>query len=329
MIYYLATEKGRGAIHRHYERYAHSFSRIVQELTYDEILRRGKAPAGTYIFADYGAMNPVQWKLAGQLWEVIRQGSPESLLINHPARVLTRKQLLKGLFEQGLNRFNVYGLDEPLAGVRFPVFVRTGVGHSGALSGLLNSLEEVRTHADRLILAGIDPKNLLIVEFEDTSDGQGRYRKYGAFRIGGSILPRHLFVSRHWEVRLGVAEDSESVHEEERRYLDSEEHLGKIMSLFEFAGIEYGRLDYSLFGDSIQTWEINDNPNLLPERNSVSPGAWRNCIEFGERYERAMRGLDRPASGPATALAAEGFGEVAWAALHEYFSGRPIGEARG
>ncbi|MCC6351352.1 MAG: hypothetical protein IT202_02460 [Fimbriimonadaceae bacterium] len=329
MVYYLATEKGRGAIHRHYERYAHSFSRVVQELTYDEILRRGKAPAGTFIFADYGAMNPVQWKLAGQLWEVIRQGSPESLLINHPARVLTRKHLLKGLFEQGLNRFNAYALDEPLAGVRFPVFLRTGAGHSGALSGLLNSLEEVRTHADRLILAGMDPKNLLIVEFEDTSDGQGRFRKYGAFRIGGSILPRHLFVSRHWEVRLGVAEDSESVQDEERRYLDSEEHLGKIMSLFEFAGIEYGRLDYSLVGDSIQTWEINDNPNLLPERNSVSPEAWRNCIEFGERYERAMRGLDRPASGPATALAAEGFGEVAWAALHEYFSIPPRGEARG
>lgn len=329
MIYYLTTEKGRGTIHRHYERYGHSFTRVVQELTYDELLRRGKAPAGTYIFSDYGAMNPIQWRIVGRIWEAIARGSPESPLINHPARVLTRKHLLQGLFERGLNRFNVYSLDEPLGRIRYPVFLRSGSGHSGALTGLLSNLDEVRTHADRLILAGIDPRDLLVIEFEDTSDRGGRFRKYGAFRIGGSILPRHLFVSQSWEVRLGVAEDLESVHEEERQYLESGDHHDKIMALFEFAGIEYGRIDYALAGGSIQTWEINDNPNLLPERSSVSSGAWRNCLAFAERYERAMRGLDRSVRAPDAELAVEEFGKVTWSALREHYSRPSREEASG
>ena len=40
----------------------------------------------------------------------------------------------------------------------------------------------------------------IICEFCDTSD-EGVFRKYSSFFVNGKIIPRHIFFSRHWEIK--------------------------------------------------------------------------------------------------------------------------------
>jgi hypothetical protein len=50
-----------------------------------------------------------------------------------------------------------------------------------------------RKELDKALLAlrirGYDREDLLVVEFCDTSDADGIFRKYAAFRVGNAIIP--------------------------------------------------------------------------------------------------------------------------------------------
>ena len=50
--------------------------------------------------------------------------------------------------------------------------------------------------------AGRDLTRRLIVEFVDTRGRDNLYRKYGAFRVGDRVLPRHVFHNDAWMVKM-------------------------------------------------------------------------------------------------------------------------------
>jgi hypothetical protein len=135
-------------------------------------------------------------------------------------------------------------------------------------SCLINSRQEFDTELSRIKRYPMLRANLVVVEYCDTSDEDGLFRKYSAFRVGDAIIPRHVFFSKQWIQKFPSNQivNDEQVYEE-RQYLDANPHEHELMDLFEAANIQYGRIDYGLCNNQIQVWEINTNPLLISEKS--------------------------------------------------------------
>jgi hypothetical protein len=243
----------------------------MQVLRYNNLGEIKLLLPGSYIFSDLERLSPPELKLAQQVWETLSNAGPRLRLLNNPYRVLCRHDLLRKFFEEGKNRFRAVRANEPLHSLRFPVFVREENDHNGNLTPLIYNPNDLNRCLRSIRLKGYRLRDLLVVEFCNTSDSAGIFRKYSAFRIGGEILPRHLLFSRNWNLKIPDLVDPPLAKEQERYLLDNP-HRSWLSEIFDLAGIEYGRIDYSMMGNDPQTWEINTNPmvrKLTPRLTSA------------------------------------------------------------
>lgn len=238
---------------------------------------------------------------------------PEHVLLNDPSRCLLRPAFLTALADQGVNTFRAYPAHEANRLSRFPVFLREAHAHGGSLTSLLGSPAELRRALLALRFRGYRLADLLIVEFCDTSDRHGIFRKYSAFRVGQSIVPAHLMAGREWMMKSGTAERTLELAREELAYIERNPHEHWVREVFTLAGIEYGRLDYGVLGDRPQAWEINLNPTL--GRRPGHPGKsmepaiaelWGGARELAHaRLREAFIALDYSSRSSAIALRLE------------------------
>ncbi len=208
-------------------------------------------------------------------------------VLNDPTRSLLRYDLLRALHERGINRFNVYRLSEGALPRRFPVFVRREHGHRDPLSPLLRTAAE---YAAAVAELGAGPGSLadnIVVEFCDTADDTGLYRKYSAFIVGERIIPRHVFFSRSWMVKMPELAEP-SMLAEERAFLEGDTHADALREIFRLARVSYGRIDYSLLDGRPQTWEINTNPMLVSGPDEPVPGRRAIHLRFVEMAAAAF-----------------------------------------
>ena len=197
---------------------------------------------------------------AAALWE--RLAAAGARLLNHPTRSMRRYELLRTLRATGRNRFGVYRADEVRRPERYPVFLRDAHEHTGSRTPLLADEAALDAALSDLLSSGTSRADTLVVEFCDTADAAGWYRKYSAFVVDGRVLPRHLFVAPEWQVKAASSYAPEHL-EEERRYVAANPHEAIVREIFALARIEWGRIDYALVGDAVQVWEINSNPMIL------------------------------------------------------------------
>jgi hypothetical protein len=179
--------------------------------------------------------------------------------LNHPLTTLRRYELLKTLHDEGLNNFRVFGAWEDYSDVRFPAFVRSRE-RDGGVPDLLHSHKEIERAIGKELLDGWSLEDLLVVEFEDTSDEEGRFRKYSAYVIGSRVVACSSDPGRRWVMRNDAAEFDERSSEEELRFVQENPHKEELARIFEIADTQFGRIDYSLKEGRIQTWEINTLP---------------------------------------------------------------------
>jgi hypothetical protein len=106
-----------------------------------------------------------------------------------------------------------------------------------------------------------DDGKSIAIEYCDTADAKGIYRKYGALVLGGEIVPRHVFASRRWFVKAPDLGGPEMMAEE-LAYLESDAHADVMREVCRIANVGYGRIDYSLLDGRPQVWEINHTPEL-------------------------------------------------------------------
>jgi len=236
-------------------------------LRYDELPKRKELPAGTYIFSDLERLTELELQLAVDTWAQLSQGHVRVRLLNDPSDVPGRYDLLRLLHGSGENRYRVARLDESVGSIRFPVVLKYTNEHGPALPDLLNSPAELKAAVRYLKWRGRPVDNLFIAEFFDTSDTSGVFRKYSAFIVGDTILPRHLLFSRRWMVKRPDLAGAEFAAEE-KRFLEQNPHEEWLRHVFSSAGVNYGRIDYGFLGDLPQVWEINTNPTIhsLAER---------------------------------------------------------------
>ncbi len=236
---------------------------------------------GTYVFSDLERLSAWQRRRAGRLARRLRSAGCQTL--NDPDKSLMRVELLRALQRDGRQSLAIAREAEDLSGLHFPVFLRREADHDGNLTDLLQS-------PDDLERALGEHKGVLVVEFIDTADTDGIYRKYSAFRIGDQIVPRHVLFSRHWMQKQADLTNPEYL-EEERAYVEMNPHREAVLEVFELSRIEYGRVDYAMLDGRLQVWEINTNPSLVGPISDLKPEREGVHALFAERMNRCIADL--------------------------------------
>ena len=229
---------------------------------------------GVYVLSALDQLSPKLFAFVTAFHEAL-DGRPDVRFLNHPSKTWQRPRLLDELHKRGHNQFRAVKITADFTSLRYPVFLRDWRSHGGPISPMLRTAAQVEAAVGRALVQGHEPDNLLVVEFCDTADVEGYYRKYAAFVVGGHVVPRSLSYSRQWMLKFGGSEFSREMVDEENAYLVENPHEAALKELFSVAGIEYGRIDYSMKDGRIQTWEINLNPTIgrgrRPSTGKVPP----------------------------------------------------------
>lgn len=294
MIHYLVTAgHDRHTMRRFRRWWAGPLRDRIRILAYEALPDRSAAEPGLYVFSDLERLRPGERAAAAALYARLVAAGPAFRALNDPSRALARPELLCALHERGVNAFRAWRADGPLSAARFPVFVRAANAHEGSFTGLLRRPEEVEPAIRRVLRRHwrFRREDLLVVEFLDTSDGDGTFRKCSAMRIGPALLSRHLLFGGDWVVKKPGMLDAARLREEQE-FLDTFPHREQVHAAFEIARIDYGRIDYSVLDGRVQVWEINTNPVLIPHPRRVAGARLDRNLRFRDQVIEALGALE-------------------------------------
>lgn len=304
MIYFVVPRDQDWAFVNYLSGHGVSLAGGMRVVHYESLPTQRTFERGTWVFSSIDQLRPGMERLVCAVAERLA-AEPGVRLFNDPRRTLLRCDLLATLADRGLNGFRVLRAWEPWEGLRYPVFVRAERSHEGNISPLLHDPKEVSAWLGRAVVQGHEFADLLVAEFHDTAAPDGYYRKYAAFIVGDRILPRSMACGRSWMLKHESSEFSEAVMLEEGAFLHDDPHAAQLAEIVQLAGVEYGRIDYSVKDGRVQTWEINLNPTI-----GRAPGARRTAFPaeleplrdanrefFYESFNEAWRPYAAPAEG--------------------------------
>ena len=309
MIHYLVTAAQEHSIRDYLESRGKSINDRIRILHYEDLPDRVRFERGTYILS---ALEYTSRPMRALLTAIHRQlAEVEGFrFLNHPVRTLGRFDLLGELARTGWNPFRAVRAGGDLMGLCYPVFLRAERSHDGAVSPLLGSPREVEAAIGRALIAGRRLADLLVVEFCDTADERGRYRKYGAFVIGDQIVSRRFDYGRAWMLKRENSEFSAAMGLEELEYVRTDPHADALREVCHHASVGYGCVDYAVKDGRIVVWEINVAPRIGPGRGDVhvpKPPEYERVQErtreiFHPKLRSAFEALDVPTEGPAVTV---------------------------
>jgi len=291
VIVFLTTRGNDDTVRDFLARGAGPFASRIRVMFYEDV--RPDTPVdgpAAIIFADLERLALPALARARAFWDR-QEGQPGRRLLNHPGRAMRRYELLRTLHEEGINDFDVYRVTEGRAPRRYPVFVRRETTHDGPLSPLIPDQPSLVRYIRGMLAEGRVRDDLLIVEYAETRDDDGLWRKYGVHMIAGTVVPTQLHPCNHWIAKQAAFVMSERAVTDELDYVRANPRAEEIARLFALARIDFGRMDYSLKDGRIQVWEINTNPGLSgqgiqdPRRRAIAEIRFR-------RFHRILAALD-------------------------------------
>ena len=277
---------------------------------YEQLGPRLAVLRGPHILSALDQLTPAQLAAARSIADQLSLAHPGIAVLNHPARVLFRPELLRALAREGLNDYRVHEADEVEGAIRFPVFVREAHRHTGNATGLVHSSRDLEHALAMLRLRGHRLRDLLVVEFCDTADANGVYRKYAAVKVGNAILPAHMMAGDHWMVKSSGDRPNVELAEEALHFVEENPHEEWLRQVFTIAGADYGRIDYGVLNGRPQAWEVNLNPTVgrnpakRPRDLPAEVAGIRDRARegFHERLRAAFAALDQPHDGETVAV---------------------------
>jgi len=290
MIYYLVTQKHAYTIRSFINTWAKELLSRIKVLSYESLPHRRFLKQGTYIFSDIERLTQEQAKILSAIWEELASVNNGVHVLNHPMLSMRRYKLLRTLYEQGVNRYNIYRLVECQLPRQFPVFIRGENDHDGSLTPLLETQGALDAVINALSQRRQGLKDKVMIEFCNTADSNGVFRKYSAYIVGDRIFPQHMMFGQGWMLKSinSLAKKKTELYEE-HRYLRDNPHEGQLNAVFRQAGINYGRVDYGILDGKAQIWEINTNPTLM----NMTPGPPKCNRERSKFVQRMITALDQ------------------------------------
>ena len=309
MIHFLAPA-GQDNIPEYLGLWGRDLAERCRILDYESLPLQTRFDRGAYVLTSLDRLSPLQERLLGELHRRLSETAGYRIL-NDPVRTLRRLDLLTELWRLNLNDFRGVRAIADLTHLRYPVFVRSERSHEGALSPLLHSPREVEASIGRALLQGYRLGDLLVVEFCETVDADGLYRRYAAFIVGRRIISRGLERGRNWIAKRYQSEFCRAMVLEERDYVFTNPHEAQLAGIFEIARVDYGRIDYSMKDGRVQTWEINLAPTIgrglgptnrqIPDE--LQPIRMDTKRHFYARFREAWEAVDLAADGqPAVSI---------------------------
>lgn len=300
MINYWVNAAGAFGIEEFIAQRAPELAQRIRVCTYESLTAEVRVTRGAHIFTALDQLTPAGREAIITLYDQLAEHCPGDPLLNDPRRVVGRYRLLKAMHDAGINAFRVRRAGESLDGARFPVFVREETGHDGALTGLLHDSRAVAAALRSLRMRGHRSANLLVAEFCDVSDAEGKFRMAAAFTVGGRIIPAFLIRGTRWMLKWDQSDKDEGAMQELVEQIEGNPHEAWTRRVFDLAGVDYGRLDYGVNGSTLQVWEINVGPTPGPSRGPAPPplapapeALWaRGRMFYTKAMERAFAALD-------------------------------------
>jgi hypothetical protein len=271
VIHFVVRHATRWGIDDYLASWGRPMADRIATVSYEDLLTRTQLETGTYIFTQKDELLPSELDLATLVWAQL-EGAPGVRLLNHPQHAMGRLELLQTLHREGINEFTAARATDDPRSLRYPVFLREERRHTGALSPLLHSSSELDRALGHLLFRGWRRSDLLAVEFCDTADGEGVFRKYSAYVVGGVVIGRGILHSGHWMVKSATKATDERRAREELEFVEACPHRAWLADVAKLASIDYGRVDYGVKGERPQAWEINLHPTLVPSTDG-SPAA--------------------------------------------------------
>ena len=302
MIYFVLHQYHRYAVANFLDAWGRDVKSKIKILTHQDLCFATQLPPGTYVFGDADRLTPAQRALSAGVADTLI--SAGCRVLNHPARVVWRRELARRLEADGINSYRCWRADEDWSDVHFPAFVRREDDHGSLKRELLHDGDALRK---AIALSGAPLRETLVTEYIDTRGRDSVFRKYSAIRIGGDPFPRHVLFSKDWVVKYADLVEPNFVAEESR-YFDGfggdMSHESQVARVFELAEVEYGRIDYSIARDGrIQVWEINLNPNLGSPPNKIAPTRLASQVRIAANIVKSIVALDPVQTNNASSIA--------------------------
>jgi hypothetical protein len=169
-------------------------------------------------------IEPAERRLFAGIWDQLEAAAPRTRVLNHPDRSLGRLEFLDAMAGSGRNEFRAVSAAAWPADVRYPVFIRDRERHNGALTPLLRSPADVARMLKWFVWKGYRREDLLVVEYCETADTDGVYRKYSAYIVGERIIPRCIEYGAKWMVKHDIRMFDDARIREEFDYVTGNPH---------------------------------------------------------------------------------------------------------
>ena len=267
-------------------------------LHYETLAERTSLPGGCYVLAALDQLTAPALAMVAGVEAQLRRAGAATRVLNSASGTLHRLALLDTLRAAGLSQHCAMRASAELGTIAFPVFLREEHHHTGSLSALLRTPEALAEELARSVLRGFRLDELLVVEFVDTADKHGVYRKYAAHRLGDAIVPQFMDSAASWLLKRDASHVTAATLAEEEAYVLANPHEHELRRIFDLAGVGFGRIDYAVKDHRIHTWEINLNPTfgryaaLPPELDQIRAVRRRH---FARAFIAAFEVVDVPA----------------------------------
>jgi len=261
----------RGAMRSYVEHWGGAPGSRMEYVFLEDLVQTRELASGTYLFAGVESLRPSELALACAVAEQLSKASDRAQILNDPRRIRPQADLLERLSGAGVSRVRVVRASELPAELRFPVSLREAFGLRRILGTLLRNEAELRRALRSARRRGHAPVDLLVTEFRDAADAHGVYRHYSALRIGDEILPYDLSFSLDWHGEE-PCDPCESHERERQAFLEALPHEELLRLVYEIAGIDFGRIDFSLLDGELQVWGLCTNPTLGGMRARLTLG---------------------------------------------------------
>ena len=262
-------------------------------ISYNRLLGKISIPRGTYVFMDRERMDQWELRIFGQLYNHLKNAGPGYRVVNNPARMMNRLELLRMLYREGINKFNVYPVSECQKPVQYPVFIRRIYDHKTPVTGLLHNEQELGQALAELRAKNEPDEGLIIVEFCAQPVKDTLFRKLSAFRVGDKVFFYQTVHQHDWLIKFGTKNSATpELYLEEHDMIKTNAFGDELRHVFELANIEYGRADFGLVNGKVQIYEINTNPHIIPPFDHPDPVRVKSMQLGWDKYMQAINDLD-------------------------------------
>lgn len=243
------------------------------------------------IFTDFDLLNAREMEVAAAIAEAARKSDPAVKILNHPAHVLERYDLLRMMHLKGLSPISICRVNDYEQPQDFPVFIRAEDGANGPETGILDDLNAYRAAVSELRENGKPAKGRIAVKFHAQPNRDGYFRKFGVLRIGDRIIPQHVQYSKSWVVKSNKQLRDDERTAEELVYIRENPHRDLVEQAFDVGNLQFGRADFAVDDDQFALFEINSNPTF-PRFHLGSPERAERRALLREKIVEAFAAID-------------------------------------